>query len=99
MCPQKLKGWLIGAWDGKSQDEVGIQCIIFQFCPSCKLFCNSVKRGEGLTKASTCNGTFVLEFEHFIKTGGEWMVNQNPIIFFFNFKYLEDFFLPIGPLD
>ena len=71
MCPQKLKWWLIGSWDGKSQNEVGIWCIILQFCPSCKLFCNSVQWGEGLTKASTCNGTFVLEFEHFIRTGGE----------------------------
>ena len=70
MCQQQLKGWLIGACDGKSQDQVGIQCILFQFYPSCKLFCNSVKQGKGLTKALTCNRTFVLEFEDFLKTGG-----------------------------
>ena len=58
-------GWL-GLGMGKSQDQVGIQCILFQIYPSC----DSVKRGEGLTKAWTCNGTFVLEFEHFLKTGG-----------------------------
>ena len=27
--------------------------------------CDSVKRGEGLTKAYIFNGTFELEFEHF----------------------------------
>ena len=82
ICPQKLKGWLIGACDGKSQNEVGIQCIIFQLCLSFKLFSNSVKWGEGLTKALNCNGIFVPEFEHFKKTGGEWMVHQNLIKIF-----------------
>ena len=41
MCQQKFKGWLIGARMGKSQDQVGIQCILFQIYPSC----NSVKGG------------------------------------------------------
>ena len=71
MCQQELHGWLIEAWDGKSQDQVGIQYMLYQFNPSCKLFCNSVKQGEGLTKSLTGNNTFVLQFEHFLKTGGE----------------------------
>ena len=65
MCQQKLRGWLIEAWDGKSQDQVGIQCILFHICFSC----DSVKRGEQLTKAWIINGNFVLEFEHFLNTG------------------------------
>ena len=51
MCQQELHGWLIGAWDGKSQDQVVIQYMLLQFNPSFKLFSNSVKQGEGLTKA------------------------------------------------
>ena len=70
MCQQQLNGWLIGAWDGKCQNQVEIQCVLFQFYPNCKLFCDSVKQVKGLTKALLCNRTFVLEFEHFLETGG-----------------------------
>ena len=41
---KKTKGWLIGAWNGKGQAQVGFQCILSQLYPSCKLFCDSVKR-------------------------------------------------------
>ena len=101
MCQQKTKGWLIGAWDGKVKIKLGSSVFYSgQFYPSYKLLCDYVKRGEGLNKASICNGTFVLEFEHFLKS----VVGQpkcNTTIFF-NCKYFEDFplllFYPIGPL-
>ena len=48
--------------------------------------------GEGLTKASTCNGTFVLEFKHFLKTGGEWPTKIQ-YVFVFKCKYFVVFFL------
>ena len=69
MCQQKLKGWLIWSWDGKNQDQVGIQCISFQLYPPANYFTILWNGGEGLTKASTCNSTCVLKFEHFLKTG------------------------------
>ena len=83
----KTQGGLIGAWDGKCQDQVGVQCIQFQFYPSCKLFFDSVKLGEGLTNASTCNGTFVLEFAHFLKTGGRVGGQQKSTTTFGRFVY------------
>ena len=89
MCQQKLKGWLIRSWDGKSQDEFGIQCISFQLYPPANYFTILWNGGEGLTKASTCNSTCVLKFEHFLKTGrrlgGQQKSNKKNLnIFFFS---------------
>ena len=36
MCQRQLRGWLIGAWDGKSWDQFGIQYILSQFYPGLK---------------------------------------------------------------